>query len=69
MVAWVAQCWFGLSGGRRIEVVGLFATKSASGFDHPKMSFIQSVPDVREMNWRASLMLSLVRFPLMAVEP
>ena len=49
MVAWVAQCWFGLSGGRRLAFVGLLRTKSASGFDQFEMSLIQGVL----MSWRS----------------
>ncbi len=30
MVAWDAQCWFGLSGGRREDAVGLVTTNVAS---------------------------------------
>ncbi len=40
--AWVAQCWFGLSGGRRAVNVGLDAMKSASGLDHSKMNLSHS---------------------------
>ncbi len=69
VVAWVAQCWFGLSGGRRAVDVGLVVTKSESDLDHSKMSLSQSGPDALEIKWSVSLMLSLVRFPLMAVEP
>ncbi len=69
VVAWVSQCWLGLSGGRRVAVVGLFLTKLASGLDHSEMSLIQSGPDVSEMSWRALPMLLSLMFPLMAVEP
>ncbi len=69
MVAWVAQCWFGLSGGRRLTFVGLLRTKSASGFDQFEMSLIQSSPDVSEINHMALPMLSSSMFPLMAAEP
>ncbi len=69
MVARVAQCWFGLSGGRRGVAVGLVVMKSASGLDHSEMSLIQSGPVVLEISRRVSPMLSLERFPLIAVEP
>ncbi len=69
MVAWVAQCWFGLSCGRRVAFAGLLLTKLARGFDHSEMSLIHSGPDVSKIRRMALPMLLLSMFPLMAVEP
>ncbi len=69
LVAWVAQCWLGLSGGRRLAVVGLLLMKLARGFNHSEMSLIQSCPDVLEIRRMVLPMLLSAIFPLMALEP